>query len=89
MRALWERRAELNRKTVLAAKDSALELYKVTLADAQARAAKDRARLQSVVQVVRSAADPADASALSPAALLALLAAAGEGAAVAGHGDPS
>lgn len=76
VRALWERRAELNRKTILAEKDAAIDAYKVTLADAQARAAADRAHLEGVMQVVRRAADPADSSALSPAALLEVLKAA-------------
>lgn len=72
-RALWERRAELNRQTVLAQVEAAKESYRETLAAVQARHAADVAKLTAVADLVKRAANPKDATALSPEALLDLL----------------
>lgn len=73
-RALWERRAELNRSTLLQQARDAASLYRDMLADARARHAADLQRIDAARAIAARAADPNDDTKLSPAAIIDVLA---------------
>jgi hypothetical protein len=73
VRALWERRAEINRKTVLENAQNAAELFRLRLADVRARHASDQVRLEAVAHLATRAADPKDPTQITPKGVLDLL----------------
>lgn len=75
VRALWERRAELNRQAVLANAKDAAELFRLRLADVRARHASDQVRLEALASLATRAADPKDPTTITPKGVLDLLAA--------------
>jgi hypothetical protein len=73
-RALWERRAELNRQTLLQQARDAANLYRDMLAEVRSRHAADLQRIETVKTIAMRAADPNDATSLSPQAIIDVLA---------------
>lgn len=73
VRALWERRAELRRQTMLDELKRGAATWQGMYMAALTRHEADVQRLESARQLVQRAADPADETQLSPAAVLELL----------------
>lgn len=70
VRALWERRAELNRQQVVTSAQQAAELFRQRLEQVRARHGFDTAKLEAVVTLAHRAADPNDPTTLTPDRLL-------------------